>query len=227
MKNNKGVYPETFINDVFQSGLDQTFQVEKSPPVKRAAADEINQAVAIVKASADFKPNTRFALAEPKRPKSGTFVLNGTAVDAPRQANIIMLDGKHIIESRVDLKEKKDPPLEADQDAHGMVLLDDFNTVQQIINESPEFAAVLIKRGITDPKKVITTPLPSAFFDGKVGWNRRPPAESDPAISTWATVTTGRTRSKTWLRWWISSRRKSRRLRKARSCRFLVHAAPL
>lgn len=31
MKNNKAYIPETFINDVFQSGLDQTFQVEKSP----------------------------------------------------------------------------------------------------------------------------------------------------------------------------------------------------
>ena len=34
------------------------------------------------------------------------FVLNGTAVDAPRQAKIVMLDGKHVIESVVDLKDK-------------------------------------------------------------------------------------------------------------------------
>ncbi|QDE47232.1 hypothetical protein EIN43_05100 [Enterobacter hormaechei] len=64
----------------------------------------------MVKASADFKPNTRFtqiALAEPEKAKVWDFVLNGTAVDAPRRANIIMLDGKHIIESRVDLKEKR------------------------------------------------------------------------------------------------------------------------
>ncbi len=79
MKNNKAYIPETFINDVFQSGLDQTFQVEKSPhPLNALTADEINQAVAIVKASADFKPNTRFtqiALAEPEKPKSGTSCL--------------------------------------------------------------------------------------------------------------------------------------------------------
>ncbi|MBD3698492.1 hypothetical protein IE994_16980 [Enterobacter hormaechei] len=46
------------------------------------------EAVAIVKASADFKPNTRFtqiALAEPEKAKVWDFVLNGTAVDAPRQ----------------------------------------------------------------------------------------------------------------------------------------------
>lgn len=35
----------------------------------------------------------------------------------------------------VDLKDKKILRWEAVKDAHGMVLLDDFNTVQQIINE--------------------------------------------------------------------------------------------
>jgi len=35
MKNKKAWIADTFINDVFQSGLDQTFQVEKTPsPVK-------------------------------------------------------------------------------------------------------------------------------------------------------------------------------------------------
>jgi primary-amine oxidase len=111
MKNKKAWIADTFINDVFQSGLDQTFQVEKRPhPLNALTADEIKQAVDIVKASADFKPNTRFtqiALAEPEKAKVWDFVLNGTPVDSPRQANVIMLDGKHVIESRVDLKEKK------------------------------------------------------------------------------------------------------------------------
>ncbi|MBW9312762.1 hypothetical protein FA041_10505 [Escherichia coli] len=61
MKDNKARVSDTFINDVFQSGLDQTFQVEKRPhPLNALTADEIKQAVEIVKASADFKPNTRF-----------------------------------------------------------------------------------------------------------------------------------------------------------------------
>ncbi|WP_285143161.1 stalk domain-containing protein, partial [Serratia ureilytica] len=61
MKDNKAFISDTFINDVFQSGLDQTFQVEKRPhPLNALTADEIKQAVAIVKASKDFKPNTRF-----------------------------------------------------------------------------------------------------------------------------------------------------------------------
>lgn len=100
-----------------------------------------------------------------------------------------------------------------------MVLLDDFNTVQQIINESPEFAAVLKKRGITDPKKVITTPLTVGFFDGKDGLKQE---DRLLKVISYLDVGDGNYWAhpiENWLRWWISSRRKSRRLRKARSCR--------
>ena len=46
MKDNKAWVSDTFINDVFQSGLDQTFQVEKRPhPLNALTADEIKQAV--------------------------------------------------------------------------------------------------------------------------------------------------------------------------------------
>ena len=121
-------------------------EVEKSPhPLNALTADEIKQAVAIVKTSKDFKPNTRFTqIAWPSR-ESQSVGLCAERHDGgcPRQANITMLDGKHVIESRVDLKDKKILRWEALKDAHGMVLLDDFATVQQIINESPEFAEVL------------------------------------------------------------------------------------
>ncbi|NYY80195.1 hypothetical protein DMH27_03290 [Raoultella planticola] len=71
--------------------------------------------------------------------------LKGTAVEAPRTADVVMLDGKHVIESVVDLQNKKIlwQPI---KDAHGMVLLDDFVSVQNIINASDEFAAVLKTR---------------------------------------------------------------------------------
>jgi len=173
MKNNKAWISDTFINDVFQSGLDQTFQVEKRPhPLNALTANEIKEAVEIVKASPDFKPNTRFtqiALAEPEKAKVWNFVMSGTAVDEDRLANVTMLDGKHVIESQVDLKNKKVLHWAPIKDAHGMVLLDDFSSVQNIINASKEFAEVLKKHGITDPSKVITTPLTVGYFDGKDG----------------------------------------------------------
>ncbi|QKN82036.1 primary-amine oxidase [Scandinavium goeteborgense] len=173
MKNNKAWISDTFINDVFQSGLDQTFQVEKRPhPLNALTANEIKEAVEIVKASPDFKPNTRFTqitLAEPEKAKVWNFVMSGTAVDEDRLANVTMLDGKQVIESQVDLKNKKVLHWAPIKDAHGMVLLDDFSSVQNIINASKEFADVLKKHGITDTTKVITTPLTVGYFDGKDG----------------------------------------------------------
>lgn len=173
MKDKKAWISDTFINDVFQSGLDQTFQVEKKPhPLNALTAEEIKEAVEIVKASPDYKPNTRFtqiALAEPEKTKVWDFVLHDKAVDEPRLANVTMLDGKHIIESQVDLQSKKVLHWEPIKDAHGMVLLDDFATVQNVINASKEFADVLKKHGITDTTKVVTTPLTVGYFDGKDG----------------------------------------------------------
>ena len=63
----------------------------------------------------------------------------------PRTADVVMLDGKHVIEAVVDLQNKKNPLLDAVKGAHGMVLLDDFVSVQNIINTSSEFAEVLKK----------------------------------------------------------------------------------
>jgi primary-amine oxidase len=57
MKDGKAWVSDTFINDVFQSGLDQTFQVEKRPhPLNSLSAAEISEAVTIVKASPQFRP---------------------------------------------------------------------------------------------------------------------------------------------------------------------------
>ena len=81
MKENKAWISDTFVNDVFQSGLDQTFQVEKRPHPRNAlSAGEIKTAVEIVKAAKTFQPNTRFtqiALAEPDKAIVWDFVLSG------------------------------------------------------------------------------------------------------------------------------------------------------
>lgn len=109
-----------------------------------------------VKASADFKPNTRFteiSLLPPDKEAVWAFALENKPVDQPRKADVIMLDGKHIIEAVVDLQNNKLLSWQPIKDAHGMVLLDDFASVQNIINNSEEFAAAVKKRGITDAKK--------------------------------------------------------------------------
>jgi primary-amine oxidase len=97
------------------------------------------------------------------------FIYTGQNVTQPRQANIVVLDGKHVIEALVDLDSKALQSWKPIEGAHGMVLLDDFATVQTAVETSPEYAQALAKRGINDVKKVVATPLTVGYFDGKDG----------------------------------------------------------
>lgn len=162
-----------FINQVFQSGLDKTFVVETRPnPLNPLSADEISRAVEIVKQSGHYKPGFRFtevSIHEPPKDQAWNFALTGQAVAQPRQANIVVLDGKHVIEGLIDLDRRALQSWQPVEGAHGMVLLDDFATVQAAIEASPEYALALAKRGIDDVKKVVATPLTVGYFDGKDG----------------------------------------------------------
>jgi primary-amine oxidase len=172
-KNNTALMSHDFINEVFQSGLDTTFIVETQPhPLNALNADEIKSAVDVVKRSAHYKKDFRFtaiALREPKKSEVWNFIYTGKPVSQPRQAEVTVLDGKHVVEAVVDLGSGKLLSWEPIKDAHGMVLLDDFATVQAVIEGSPEYAQALAKRGINDVKKVVATPLTVGFFDGKDG----------------------------------------------------------
>lgn len=172
-KNKTAFISEGFINEVFQSGLDQTFAVEKkSHPLNSLTAEEISKAVSIVQSAPEFKPGIRFteiSLREPPKEQVWQFVMSGQAVTDSRKADVIMLDGAHIIEGVVDLQAGKMLSWQPIEGAQGMVLLDDFASVQSIINASAQFAQALKKHGVNDPSKVITTPLTVGYFDGKDG----------------------------------------------------------
>jgi primary-amine oxidase len=172
-KNNTALMSHDFINEVFQSGLDTTFVVETQPhPLNALSAEEIKSAVDVVKRSPHYKKDFRFtaiALREPKKSEVWNFIYTGKPVSQPRQADVTVLDGKHVVEAVVDLGSGKLLSWEPIKDAHGMVLLDDFATVQAVIEGSPEYAQALAKRGINDVKKVVATPLTVGFFDGKDG----------------------------------------------------------
>lgn len=162
-----------FINQVFQPGLDKTFVIETRPsPLNPLSADEINSAVEIIKKSEHYKPGFRFtevSVHTPPKDQVWNFIYSGQKPTQSRQANIVVLDGKHVIEGQVDLDSKTLLSWKPIEGAHGMVLLDDFATVQSVIDTSAEYAQALAKRGITDIKKVVTTPLTVGYFDGKDG----------------------------------------------------------
>lgn len=160
-----------FINQVFQSGLDRTFTVERKPsPLNPLTADEIKATVEILKSAGRYQAGYRFTeitLKTPPKDQVWNYALTGQPVQAPRQAEFVILDGKAVIEGSVDLAARKVTGWKPIEGAHGMVLLDDFATVQAVIEKSPEYAQALAKRGISDVKKVVATPLTVGYFDGK------------------------------------------------------------
>lgn len=171
MRRGKPFVSNDFINNVFQSGLDKTFVVERTPsPLNPLTADEIKTTVEILKASGRYQPGYRFTeitLKAPPKDQVWNFALKGEAVQAPRQADFVILDGKKVIEGTADFATRTVLGWKEIVGAHGMVLLDDFATVQAAIESSPEYAQALSKRGITDIKKVVATPLTVGYFDGK------------------------------------------------------------
>ncbi|WP_218510333.1 primary-amine oxidase [Variovorax sp. dw_308] len=162
-----------FINQVFQSNLDKTFVIErKASPLNPLTEAEITATVDVLKASGKYQPGYRFteiSLKTPPKDQVWSYALGGQPVQAPRQANFVILDGKKVIEGTVDLAARSLTNWKPIEGAHGMVLLDDFETVQKVIEASPEYAQALAKRGINDVKKVYATPLTVGYFDGKDG----------------------------------------------------------
>jgi primary-amine oxidase len=78
-----------------------------------------------------------------------------------------LLDGSQVIEGTVDLGQRSVTRWEPKAGVHGMVLVDDFATVQNAMETSTDYAQALAKRGITDIKKVVATPLTVGYFGGK------------------------------------------------------------
>lgn len=160
-----------FINEVFQSGLDKTFVVEHSPnPLNPLTPEEITATVDILKAAGRYQPGHRFteiSVKPPPKDQVWNFALAKQPVQAPRQAGFVILDGKSVIEGSVDLVARTVTSWKTIAGAHGMVLLDDFASVQAAIESSPDYAQALAKRGITDVKKAVATPLTVGYFDGK------------------------------------------------------------
>ncbi|WP_390348443.1 primary-amine oxidase [Variovorax boronicumulans] len=163
--------PHDFVNQVFQSSLDKTFVVERVPnPLNPLTEAEIQATLEVLKASGRHKAGLRFTEISVKRPPKDevwNFALTGQPVRAPRQAAFVALDGKKVIEGTVDLAARTLTAWKPIEGAHGMVLLDDFATVQSAIEASPDYAKALATRGIADVKKVVATPLTVGYFDGK------------------------------------------------------------
>lgn len=173
MRKGQPFVSDEFFNEVFQSGLDQTFKIEKTAsPLNPLSAAEITATVEILQASGRLPEGARFteiSLRTPPKQQVWEHALSGKAVAQGRQSEFIILQGKKVLEGVVDLGARKLVSLKEMPGEHGMVLLDDFVAVQEIIEASPEYAQALAKRGIKSAKDVVANPLTVGYFDGKDG----------------------------------------------------------
>ncbi|MBO8171667.1 MAG: primary-amine oxidase [Bacillaceae bacterium] len=174
IQNNRSYITHHFINDVFQSSLNQTVKVEDAyHPLDPLTPDEIKAVIDILKEEGKYKPELRFteiSLKLPAKERVWNWVFNrGSDQAFPRQAVFIALDGKQVIEGEVDLASRRLVTWDDKQGVHGMFIMDDFITAQQAIEASPEYAEALKKRGIDDVSKVVATPLSVGYFGGEDG----------------------------------------------------------
>lgn len=177
IKDGKPVIGKDFFNEVFQSGLDQTFKIENTfHPLNSLNSDEIKKTFDVINHSKYAYKNMRFAelkLKEPEKAKVWDYFINHKDFKEDRIASFILLKGNQAIEGEVNLNTQQVTKWNVLKDTHGMVLLDNFEAVQRVIETSKEYQDALRKRGITDVKKVIATPLTVGYFGGKDGLDKQ------------------------------------------------------
>ncbi|CAN7461686.1 stalk domain-containing protein [Paenibacillus sp. LjRoot56] len=172
MKNGITYVYHDFINAIFQSDVVPSVQISKdSNPLNPLTAQEIEKAVSIVKGSEGYKETilfTEISLKPPAKSDVWSYVLAGERNKLlPRVAEFVALDGKYVIEGEVNLADGKLTKWETKEGAQGMVTLDDMITVQSVIERNAAYAEAIAKRGISDIKKVVTTPLTVGYFGGE------------------------------------------------------------
>lgn len=162
---------DQFINDVFPQPA-STVKVENSfHPLNPLTSDEIEKVLDILKAEDKYNESLRFTEISIKLPDKEQ-VWSWTDGDSDeqsfnREAEFVALDNKKVIEGIIDFATESLVSWEEVEGAHGMIILDDFGTAQEAIENSTEYAEALEKRGIDDVKQVVATPLTVGYFGGE------------------------------------------------------------
>ena len=173
MKDGQALVPDTLANEILQSNLDQTFKVESIPhPLNTLSSDEINKVTAIIRKAKPEQKNSRFAdirLKQPDKDAVWRNVIDKKPYTSDRVATFTILKGNTVIEGEVDLSKNTLTSWKVLENTFGMVLVDDFMAIQDIIQTSPEYKAALKKHGVDDVTKVVGTPLTVGYFGGEDG----------------------------------------------------------
>ncbi|TCP27786.1 primary-amine oxidase [Scopulibacillus darangshiensis] len=144
-------------------------------PLEPLTADEITKAVAILRKKKNISVNSRFAqvlLNEPEKDVVTSFK-KGEPVE--REAFIILLEPEtsKTYEAVVSITKEDVMSWELIQDVRPGFILDEFDEVEQLVINDPDYQAALIKRGVTDPSLVMVDPWSSGYFNIKEDEGKR------------------------------------------------------
>lgn len=171
-KEEKIYVTDHFVNEVLPE-IKQTAKIKEAyHPLDPLTPKEIKAVVNVIKEAGKYKDTLRFTeitLKLPEKKKVWEWEYDKEKKDNAftRKAEFIALNGKQVIEGEVNISSKKLVSWNEMDGVQGMVIMDDFATVQGAIEASEDYAKALKKRGIDDPKKVVATPLTVGYFDGE------------------------------------------------------------
>ena len=144
-------------------------------PLEPLTGEEITKAVAIVRKEKNISESARFAqvvLHEPEK----EVVLHFKKGDLfEREVFIILLEPttSDTYEAVVSLTKNKVVSWELIHDVRPGFILDEFDEVEKLVKNDPDYQAALIKRGITDSSLVMIDPWSSGYFNIKEDEGKR------------------------------------------------------
>lgn len=154
----------------------QPIQVEKVVhPLEPLTAEEISKAVAIIFEKQSLAPSVRFAqvvLHEPAKEVVLNFSENGAS---DRVASLIILqpETNETYEAFVSLTTEEVTKWEFVPEGRPGFILDEFDMVEEVVKQDPDFQAALLKRGVTDPSLVMVDPWSAGYYNIKEDEGKR------------------------------------------------------
>ncbi|WP_088034340.1 primary-amine oxidase [Evansella clarkii] len=144
-------------------------------PLEPLTAEEIREAVAIVKEKQNLSLSARFVQVVLYEPLKETVLSFEKGDPIIREAFMIILDNEteKTYEAVVSLTAKDVLSWEHIPGVQPGVMLDEFEQCEQVVKNSPEFQEALLRRGISDPDLVMVDPWSAGNFGIKEDEGKR------------------------------------------------------
>ena len=143
-------------------------QSKESPihPLEPLSKEEVQAAVAIVRADPRMTPTTRFVGVTLHEPPKEEVLQYAPGRPAERQAAVILLDSKTGVcaETAVSLTRQTIASWRLMQGVQPAIMLDEFVECEEAVKRSPEFLEALRKRGIQDVDLVMVDPWSAGSY---------------------------------------------------------------